>query len=200
MTRLKHLRAAGAAALGLALFAPTALADQAAAGGCAERAFSTVFASYHDTALYSLAPDGDFEAGAAGWTLGDGAAVAGESSSIQLGDALGASSLELAPGASATTPPICVERGFPRFRFAARSTGAPRGVLRVRVLYGAGRKSKKTGRIRAAAEWKVTRRLALAQGRFHLRRGQSANVQLRFTASRGTVRIDDVYVDPRLRR
>jgi hypothetical protein len=68
------------------------------------------------------------------------------------------------------------------------------------VLYGAGRKSKKTGRIKAAAAWKVTRKLSLAQGRFHVKRGQSANVRLKFTASRGTVLMDDVYVDPRLRR
>jgi hypothetical protein len=172
----------------------------AAGGACAERAFSTVFASYQDSSLYTLAPDGDFEAGAAGWTLADGATVADESSSLQLGAALGAKSLELAPGASATTPAICVEHGFPGFRFAARSAGASRGVLRVQVLYGSGHKSKKTGRIKAAHAWKVTRKLSLAQGRFHVKAGQSANVQLKFTASRGTVRMDDVYVDPRLRR
>jgi hypothetical protein len=198
-----------AAASALALAATVALADEdrpeqvrtessvAAAGPCAERAFSRVFASYDDNRLYTLAPDGDFEAGAADWTL-DGAVVADESSSIQLGAALGTKSLELADGASATTPPICVERGFPNFRFVARS--GDYGVLRVQVLYGAGRKSKKTGRIRAAADWKVTRKLSLAQGRLHVRRGRSANVQLTFTASGGTVRMDDVYIDPRLRR
>jgi hypothetical protein len=199
-----------AAAATFALAAPVALADKdkpekvrtessAAAGSpCAERAFSTIFAAYDDNRLYTLAPDGDFEAGAAGWTL-DGAVVADESSSIQLGAALGAKSLELADGASATTPAICVQRGFPSFRFVTRAV-AGKGVLRVQVLYGAGRKSKKTGRIRSAADWKVTRKLSLAQGRFHVRRGQSADVQLKFTASGGTVRMDDVYVDPRLRR
>jgi hypothetical protein len=71
-------------------------------------------------------------------------------------------------------------------------------VLRVQVLYANGR-SKKTGRIRGGSAWKVTRKLSLAQGRFHVKRGQSANVQLKFTASRGTVHMDDVYVDPRYR-
>src|SRR3954463_14678141 len=135
-----------------------------ATGACAERAFSKVFASYRDNALYTLAPDGDFEAGAADWTLADGAAVADESSSIQLGAALGAQALSLPAGSSATTPEICVAHGFPTFRFAARSAGDARGVLQVQVLYGAGRKSKKTGRIKAAAAWKVTRKLSLAQG------------------------------------
>ena len=165
---------------------------------CADRVFSRVFSAFNDRALYTLAPDGDFEAGAAGWELGDGAALAGESSSIQLGAALGANSLELADGASAVSPEICVERGFPAFRFVTRS--ADRGVLRVEVLYRDGKKAKKAGRIKARADWHVTRKVSLAQGRFHVKRGRSANVQLKFTASSGSVRVDDVYIDPRLRR
>ena len=165
---------------------------------CPDRAFSTVFSAFHDRALYTLAPDGDFEAGAAGWELGEGAVVVDESSSIQLGAALGAKSLELADGASAVSPEICVERGFPTFRFVKRS--ADGGVLRVAVLYRDGKKAKKAGRVKAAADWSVSRKVSLAQGRFHVKRGQSASVQLKFTASRGSVRMDDLYIDPRLRR
>jgi hypothetical protein len=175
-----------------------AAAPVEAGSPCADRVFTTVFGAFHDRALYTLAPDGDFEAGAAGWQLGDGAAVVDESSTIQLGATLGARSLELADGASAVSPEICVERGFPSFRFVKRSGG--RGVLRVDVLYGSGQKAKKAGRVKAGADWRVTRRVSLAQGRFDSRRGDSASVQLRFTASRGPVRIDDVYIDPRLRR
>jgi hypothetical protein len=169
-----------------------------AASPCPDRAFSRVFNAFNDRALYTLAPDGDFEAGAAGWELGDGAAVVDESSSIQLGAALGAGSLELADGASAVSPEICVEHGVPSFRVAKRS--ADGGVLRVSVLYGNGRKAKKAGRVKAAADWSVSRKVSLAQGRFHVKRGQSAAVQLKFTASRGSVRVDDLYIDPRLRR
>lgn len=170
----------------------------AAGSPCPDRVFSTVFSAFNDRALYTLAPDGDFEAGAAGWELADGAAVVDASSSIQLGAALGAKSLELADGASVVSPEICVEHGFPSFRFAKRS--ADGGVLRVAVLYGNGRKAKKAGRVKAGADWRVSRKVSLAQGRFHVKRGQSASVQLKFTASGGSVRIDDVYVDPRLRR
>jgi hypothetical protein len=161
---------------------------------CPDRAFATVFSAFNDKALYTLAPDGDFEAGAAGWSLAGGANVAGESSSIQLGAALGAGSLKLPAGASAVSPAICVEHGFPSFRFAVKGAG----VLHVQVLYADGR-SKKTGRIRGGAAWHVTRKLSLSQGRFHVRAGESANVQLKFTASGGTVAMDDVYVDPRYR-
>jgi hypothetical protein len=169
-----------------------------AGSACAERVFSRVFASFHDRSLYTSAPDGDFEAGASGWELGDGAAIVDESSSIQLADALGAKSLELADGASAVSPEICVERGFPSFRFVKRS--ADGGLLRVAVLYRNGKKAKKAGRFKAAADWSVTRKVSLAQGRFRIKRGQSASVQLKFTASGGSVRMDDVYIDPRLRR
>ena len=170
----------------------------AAGSPCPDRAFSTVFRAFHDRALYTPAPDGDVEAGAVGWELGDGAVVVDESSSIQLGAALGATSLELADGASAVSPEICVEYGFPSFRFVKRS--ADGGVLRVAVLYRDGKKAKKAGRVKAAAGWTVTRKVSLAQGRFHVKRGQSASVQLKFTASGGSVRMDDVYIDPRLRR
>jgi hypothetical protein len=207
VSRIKHLRPAACLAIAsssLVLAAPALAAESSddttvkpAGSGCAERVFSKVFRAFHDRGLYTLAPDGGFEAGAEGWELGDGATVVDESSSILLGDALGAKSLELAPGASATTPAICVAKGFPSFRFATRS--ADRGVLRVQVLYASG-KAKKAGRVKARDAWKVTRKLSLAQGRFRTKRAGVANVQLKFTASRGTVRMDDVYVDPRFRR
>jgi hypothetical protein len=66
-------------------------------------------------------------------------------------------------------------------------------------VYADGR-TKKAGRLKPAADWAVTRKLSLAQGRFRLRRGQSALVRLRFAVTAGTARIDDVYVDPRLHR
>jgi hypothetical protein len=178
--------------------APSTPEAPEAGSPCPDRAFSRVFSAFHDRALYTPAPDGDFEAGAAGWEIGDGAAVVDESSSILLGAALGERSLELAKGASAVSPEICVEHGFPSFRLVTQS--ADRGVLRVEVLYRDGKKAKKAGRVRARADWRVTRKVSLAQGRFHVKRGESAAVQLRFTASRGSVRVDDVYIDPRLRR
>lgn len=189
-----------AAVLGaLVVAAPAAAAVEKkpdpAPTACPDRAFSRVFAAFHDRARYTPAPDGDFEAGALDWTLAEGAAVVDESSSILLGDALGAHSLELADGATAVSPDICVTRGFPSFRFVTRGPG----VVRVAVLYTRGR-VKKAGRVRAGADWRVSRKISLAQGRFRVKRGRTANVRLRFTASGGPVRVDDVYVDPRFRR
>jgi hypothetical protein len=165
---------------------------------CEERTFARVFKPWNDRALYTLAPAGDFETPADGWTL-DGAVVAADSSPFVLGSALGASSLELPAGATALSAPICVERGFPSFRLVARSVSADQAVVKVAVVYADGR-VKKAGRLKPAADWAVTRKLSLAQGRFRVRRGESALVQLRFAVTAGTARLDDVYVDPRFHR
>jgi hypothetical protein len=167
---------------------------------CEERDFARVFKPWHDRRLYTLAPGGDFETLAEDWTLEGGAVLAADSSPFLLGAALGASSLELPAGASALSPPICVERGFPNFRFLARSVNADdQAVVKVQVIYADGRR-KATGRVKPAADWAPTRKLSLAQGRFRIRRGRSAEVQLRFAVTAGTARVDDVYVDPRIRR
>jgi hypothetical protein len=167
---------------------------------CEEREFARVFKPWHDRGLYTLAPGGDFETQAEGWTLDGPAVVAADSSPFQLGAALGASSLELPAGASAVSPTICVERGFPNFRLVAKSVSADvQAVVKVQVIYADGRR-KATGRVKPAADWAPTRKLSLAQGRFKIRRGRSAQVQLRFAVTAGTARLDDVYIDPRIWR
>jgi hypothetical protein len=152
----------------------------------------------HDVTRPWTAPGGDFETAAEGWTI-EGAAPAADSSPFLLAAALGVGSLELPAGTSAVSPPICVERGYPSFRFAARSVSAEPAILKVGVVYADGR-AKRAGRLKPAADWAVTRKLSLAQGRFRVRRGESALVQLRFAVTTGTARVDDVYVDPRFWR
>jgi hypothetical protein len=179
--------------------APSAFAAPAAGSApCAARPFSTIFSAFGDTALYTLGPDGGLEAGGAGWTLGAGASVARESSSIRLDGKTGARSLELASGSTATTPATCIERGYPGFRFVARSLAAG-SSLRVEVIYGADRKVKDAGTIKPGTAWGVSPVLKLAEGQFKVKAGESGEVRFRFTASGGTVRVDDVYVDPRYR-
>jgi hypothetical protein len=203
MHRSQYSRLAGcfaAAAAALALTAPLAQAATAAPLGtttCAPRAFAPVFVPWHDSALYTLAGGGDFEAGAAGWTLAGPAAVASGSSPYRLGAAVGARSLELRAGASAVSPAICVGLGYPGFRFVARSATA--GQLRVDVLYADG-SSRLAGWVQPGGQWTPVRKLSLAQGLFDVARGESALVRIRIAAVAGTVRIDDVYVDPRYTR
>jgi hypothetical protein len=194
------IKSAGLALLAILVVpAAASAAEPATAGPCAPRAFTPIFSAYGDSALYTLTPDGDFEAGAAGWTRSAGAVAAADSSTIKLGPKLGAKSLQLAAGASATSPAICVERGFSGFRFVARSATATQGVVNVEVLNTTG-KVKGGGSIKTGAAWGVTGSVKLVEGQFKLKDGESTTLQLKFTASGGPVRIDDVYIDPRLRR
>jgi hypothetical protein len=188
------VRSLTAAVLGLAVLAPAA----SASAECEEGELSPVFSAFEDQGLYTLVPGGDFEAGAADWSLDAGAVLVPESSTILLGSSLGAAALELAPGASAVSPPICVENGFRTFRLVARSSGSAAGQLESELLYGA-EQVKYAGLELPGFEWGVTRRLSLAQGRFLARGDGSSTVRIRFTAVDAPVRIDDVYVDPRFR-
>lgn len=194
------------AVVAFAAVAPAASAEQPADrsmaqvrdAACDTGALSPVFAPWDDRALYTLAPGGDFETAAEGWTLDGPAWIAEDSSPFLLGAALGAGSLELGAGASALSPPICVETGFPTFRFMARSMGVDAGVLTVELVYPDG-EAQPVGQVMPGAEWAPTRRIALAQGRCSSPSG-SAFVQLRFVVIAGAVRVDDVYVDPRYHR
>jgi hypothetical protein len=159
-----------------------------AEAACAPRAFTTVFAKWSDSALYTLAPGGSFESTATGWTLTGRAAVVAGSSPF----ATGKSSLSLPAGASALSGPICVEKGYPSWRFAARSTG---GKLAVEVIYP--RKAKESAAFTPRAAWGLTPVLRLSQGQFGY---GAAYIRLRITASVATVGVDDVYVDPRYNR
>ena len=166
--------------------APAAQAAQTTST-CPTRAFSPVFSAWADKALYTLAPGGDFESGAAGWTLTGSAAVAAGSS----GFAKGASSLSLPAGASALSPSLCVEKNYPSWRFAAQSNG---GKLAVEVLYP--NKTKQSLPVTPSAAWALSPVLRFSTGQFL----GATQIQVRFTASGQRVRVDDVYIDPRFSR
>jgi hypothetical protein len=163
-----------AAALTLAVCAPAAQAAET----CPARAFSPVFAASGDNALYTLAPGGDFESGAAGWTLTGAARV-------------DQGSLSIPAGASALSPPICVEKNYPSWRFAARSGG---GKVAVEVLYP--KQTKDSGAVAPSGGWSLSPVLKFSTGQFQ----GATNIQIRFTASAQRVQLDDVYIDPRFHR
>jgi hypothetical protein len=156
--------------------------------GCGAQPFSPVFAAWGDLALYTPVPGGDFEPLAQAWTLSGGASEVQGSSPF----GTGARSLSLPPDATALSPPICVEKNYPSWRFAAQSAG---GMLAIEVLYPAGLKDSRV--VMPAPAWMLSPVVTLATGLFGT---GPADIRLRLTASRGTVRVDDVYVDPRLRR
>jgi hypothetical protein len=177
---------ASAASLG-SLLTPVALLTGKAAP-CTGRVLSQPFAPWNDQASYFPAPGGTFEGGAPGWTLTGGAAVApGGNTFLSAG-----SSLSLPAGASATTPAICVDLGSPTIR---AFTNGQSGAVMVSVI--AAGLTLPLGSISARGTWQPTPAvLFLTNALGILSATGTSTAQFRFTASGGSVRLDDVYVDP----
>ena len=102
-----------------------------AGADCGYRDPAQIFSPWGDPALYALAPQGDLSP-SDDWTLDKEAAVAvgGDPFSGAL------QSLELAKGAEAVSPAMCVNLDNPTIRFFARDVGGNgKSNLKVDVLY-----------------------------------------------------------------
>ena len=148
-TRLLRLALAGAAALaaiapasasaasggllGGTLKAVTGAVSQATTACDANAVTAKTFAPWLDQANYKAAPGGDFESGSPSWTLTGGAKIVAGNASQQVGGAGDDSSLQLPPGASATSPASCVGLAEPTVRMFA--TGPVTGLVLVQAVY-----------------------------------------------------------------
>jgi hypothetical protein len=191
-------------ALAAAVVALTAAAPASAATTtptvCVTPSFSQIFLPWQDRALYTKSPGGDFEATMAGWSL-NGARVVAGNESFYVGSRTDRTSLSLSAGASAVSSPMCIDRTYPSFRFFGRNLSAGIGDLQVEVLWqesGVRRSSKATLDRRAGTAWTPVRSLRLPTGA--LSTGRLEPVTFRFTAVSGAWQIDDLYVDPFMRR
>ncbi len=220
--RIIGLAAIGAAALTLA---PAALAKAPAATktvattttsstttplisdtACEDPA-APVFAPWGDSAFYSLVKGGDFEAGAAGWSLAGGARVVRDLDDALVADgAADQYALELGPGASATSPAICVSTDSAFYRFFTNAVGSKtKGAnLRVEVLGPRGATLMSTDLTSPAGASAPSPKLAFVPavidellGKYAA--GYSTTVSVRVTSlNSATVRIDGVHMDPRM--
>jgi hypothetical protein len=125
---MRRLVAGLALVIGLAT-ATTAPAGAAVLGGCPDRAMSRPFLRWLDPISYTLAPNGGFESGSAGWQLRGGAAVVSGNESLNL-SGFGSHSLYLPSGSSATSPAMCVEI----LDVFARYTAKNKGILALSTL------------------------------------------------------------------
>jgi hypothetical protein len=172
-------RRALTALLALVFFAAVPAAARA---DCPALPLDRTFLPWLDAAWYEAAPDGGFEAGGAGWSLSGGAAVVDGNDPFLAG----ARSLSLPAGASAVTPPICVDPAHPTVRLFARG-GSLTAPLAVSVVVG-GREIA-VGSVPASPAWAPSPVIPL------LGNLVSGELSLRF-ASAGDWQLDDVYVDP----
>ncbi len=157
-----------------------------------QRAVSQPFAQYGDTNDYFLVPGGFFNSGEVPWALSAGARVE-------------SGSLSLPVGSSATSPVVCASIYDPTARLFAMNSGASSSRLRVEALYPAllgGVQAARIGELSGTSTWQPTPQLGLTVTNLLATLSlQQTAIAYRFTpeGSGGQWRIDDVYVDPRMR-
>lgn len=197
----------GTAAALVAFLAPTAQAwpgwgstatksnkaRSAAPGECtALQGGAMVFLRNLDFRNYVIAPGGDFENGAPGWTLQRGARLAAGQGNDR------STALALPGGATATSPVFCADETNPTFRMYSSTASWLPGRIHADLLW-----TDENGDARETAvgsdfsfrSWRATDSMLLAQV-LSLVSGNATPVQLRFTGVWGGALLDDVYIDP----
>jgi hypothetical protein len=174
----------------------------ASASNCSTETLSQTFLPWGDPAQYTLAPGGDFAAGAPSWSLSGGASVVAGGDGYSLnGAAPSSNSLSLPDGSSATSPAMCVGIQNPDIRYFAINTGNPSDALQVSVSYETASGDVLTtpiGEITAGGTWQPTVQDPILVNLLALLPGNETPVAFTFTpqGSGGDWQIDDVYVDP----
>ena len=157
--------------------------------GCDEPDPVSPFERWHDGRDYALGAD--FEDDLSDWTLDGGARAGDGNERFHVGDEQDSGLLVLPAGAAATSPPICVPDHAAFGRLFTRA--AKGGRLRVEVLAVEGDATRRVATLKARTRtWRLSRRLALTTPGAA---GAASQVVLRFTALKGTWRVDDLYVD-----
>jgi len=184
------------AAAGLmAAWVPSASAATTATVPCTTRTAAQKFLKVDgDTNSYFTAPSGTFEAGTSGWTLGNSAVVTGNELSYVNG-AGQSKSLKINSGTTVVSPNFCIQQGEPSLRFFYK--GTPGAVIHLHIDV-----TTSTSNLVSPLDWQMT---VPANGSWvaanglmtpYLNYAGNQNMQLKFTASNGSVQIDDVEVDP----
>jgi hypothetical protein len=200
----RHTRLAGALLGSIGVMAASGTPAQAAiisTSACDSAALTQPFAAWGDTNVYKLAPGGTFEGGASGWTLSGGAGTVSGSEPFGATGSVGSRSLDLPAGASATSPFTCVNAAYPTFRFFGDNTGLLSTVA-VSVVYNVpivGEVAVPVGVFALSGSWAPSAPMLTASAVTGLLSGGTTEVALRFTALTGNSRIDDVFVDPKMR-
>lgn len=190
----KHRLGVFALAASAALIAVSAFCSFAQAA-CSYPDAAQVFAPWKDSGYYQLAPEGGFEAGASGWTLEDGASLVSDDGQRLHEGVQEETAVRLPFGASATSPPVCVDETTPNFRVMIRNLGKE-GKLRVTVTYEGTRKPTKArdSDIHSGQEgWVPSPSLKLQTDKEEER---VARITFRAKDPKGEYLVDDLYVDP----
>jgi len=200
----------GTLAAAVAAMAGAAAPAHAALGLACPYPTSPVFLRWGDHHNYALTPGGDFESGAAGWTLTGGARVVTGNESFNVGGPGQTHSLSLPVGSSATSPPMCISAFSGGMRLFTSNTGKTISKLRVQVIYGGGSGAlfgavgatlgiSDIATLTSAGAWQPSANTPMLGGLLPL---LTSSVRFRFTPldTTGNWRVDDVYLDPLMHR
>jgi hypothetical protein len=189
-----------------ALIAVSALAIWAGtAQACSYTGAEPVFSPWGDRHSYVLGPDGGFEAGAAGWSLRNGAQVVAGNETFYLNESTDSRSLSLPAGSTALSPPICMSLDTPIFRMFARNSGDPTSRLGVEATYkllGLVR-TKTVSAVTAGSSWAPTQQMSTVLTLSTIVGTLiPSSIQIRIFPldNRGQWQVDDLYIDPFARR
>jgi hypothetical protein len=196
--------AAAVATAVLAVGAPAANAGLlvASAKNCSPQPTSKAFAPWGDNLDYQLAPGGSFEVGDQAWSLNRASLVA-ENEPWKVHGATDTRSVKLPPGASATSPVMCVGVHEPLVRLFARNNSALLSTLTVEVTFETSLGLKATlpiGVMLPSGKWKPSPRYLMLVNLLPLLPGEKTPVQFTVrSVGLGTWWVDDFYVDPKCR-
>lgn len=197
--------AAAVAVTALAAGAPSASAGLlvASAPDCTPKPTTQPFKPWGDSTPYNLAPGGSFEGGAGSWSLTGGASLVSGNEPWKVAGATHSKSLRLPPGATATSPVICVGLEHPTLRFFAKNNRALLSTMTVEVIVETSLGLKAAvpiGLLLPHGQWKPSPKILVVANLLPLLPGQHTPVQFRLrSVLLGTWSVDDFYVDPRCR-
>jgi hypothetical protein len=174
-------------------------------GSCGNQVDSHPFVRWGDNNSYTLVPGGTFEAGGLPWALSSGANVAAGNESYYVNSSSDHNSLSLPSGSSATSLPVCTSIYHPTLRLFVDNTGSASSRLKVEALYPGllgGVQVARLGDLGGTSTWQPSPELQLTVTNLLATLSlQQTVMAYRFTpeGTGGQWRIDDVYVDPRMR-
>ena len=179
----------------------------ASSSTCESPLWAWPYRSIGDSRMYVLAPSGAFANGVApGWQLRNGARLAT--------DAARGPGLVLPAGASAISPATCVDLDYPHLRFAHKvvGTGASNVEIKIEVTYPNNPNPVWTEvkqfdgyqGDRVSSGWRITPDVDVKPD-FGGQTAGARYMALRFTAVKKATtsaqfHVDDIYVDPYMRR
>lgn len=205
-TRLRTLSIAtslAVVALGMSASSASAGLLVASAPDCTPKPTTQPFQPWNDSTPYNLAPGGSFEGGAGSWSLAGGASLVSGNEPWKVAGATHSRSLRLPPGATATSPVICVGLEHPSLRFFAKNNRALLSTMTVEVIVETSLGLKAgvpIGLLLPNGQWKPSPKFWIVANLLPLLPGEHTPVQFRVrSVGLGTWSVDDFYVDPRFR-